>query len=316
MISDFSIALNSLDKTDWAKHIESVLDGLKPELQTTRGFIRKLKDATEDAKNQKIDSLFKQFYASGTGNLDIRVDEFASKIERINDEAQIVPQYDLLQTIIGCGDLSSYPNLKAVQDILLLPSTSPLLKQRLYAVTLKVGGQSLSQGNKSNAGLAGEYIARAVLSSVGLVSGKHYREQYKSTKGSDTDFAFPCVNDFEDSKLEVLIAVQLSTNDRARLTTSELKQGVVGYVLTGNGLKVSTKSLSDIGTQIISSYLDANHKMVCHGDEIRRELTRISERLKNSPEDSQLSRRKKYFSENAVSFEDFANKMSKYLPIP
>ena len=95
---------------------------------------------------------------------------------------------------------------------------------------------------------------------MGLIPDQHYREQYKSESGSDTDVAFPNVNDFEDSKLEVLVAVQMSTNDRARLTSSELKKGVVGYVITGNGLKASSKVLKDIGNQIVSSYLDANIK--------------------------------------------------------
>ena len=175
-----------------------------------------------------------------------------------------------------------------------------------------MSNQTLSQSNKSNAGQAGEAFARAVLSSVGLVPGKHYREQYQSESGSDTDIAFPCVNDYEDSKLEVLVAVQMSTNDRARLTTSELKKGVVGYVITGNGLRASTKTLSDIGTQIISSYLDNNIRLVCYHEEIRAELHRIEELMDKSPAREELLTRKKYFENFALSLSEFAEKMSRF----
>lgn len=311
MSSDFGTALLHLDQPDWHQHISIVEKVLKPELQKN-GFIKKLKQKEEGERKGKTEHLYQNFFDSGASNLDERIEELTSELQRINDAAQLTPEYDLINTITSHVDLSAYPNLTIVQRVFRSPDSSTLMKHRLSAVLFKIGGQSLSQGNKHSAGQAGELMARAILSSVGLVSDQHYREQYKSESGSDTDFAFPRVNDYEDSKLEVLVAVQMSTNDRARLTSSELKHGVVGYVLTGNGLSASTKTLKDIGTQIISSYLDSNLKMVCYAPETQRELKRISEMQKKSPNDPQLLTRKKYFSEFTTTFEDFAQKMSRF----
>lgn len=307
-----STSLASLYKPDWHRHVSVVEEVLKPELQTKNGFIRKLKEKVEGERKGKIEQLYQNFVDSGASDLDQRIEELTSELQRINDAAQLTPQYDLINAIASHVDLSAYPNLTIVQRVFLSPDSSTLMKQRLSGVLFKIGGQSLSQGNKSNAGQAGEGFARAILSSVGLISDQHYREQYRSQSGSDTDLAFPRVNDYEDSKLEVLVAVQVSTNDRARLTSSELKNGVVDYVLTGNGLSASTKSLQDIGTQIISSYLDSNLKMVCYAPETERELERISEVQRRSPSDTQMSIRKKYFSEFTTTFEDFAQKMSRF----
>ena len=257
MIANF---LGNIDGSEWHTCIAPIEGKLKPELQTSRGFIRKLKEDADHERKASIDELLNYFADSGTENLDSRIDEFTSELRRINDAAQLSLQYDLLGAISNYPDLTNYPNLESVQSVLRSPDTSRVAYQRIAAILFKISNQSLSQGNKSNAGQAGESFTRAILSSVGLIPDQHYREQYKSESGSDTDVAFPNVNDFEDSKLEVLVAVQMSTNDRARLTSSELKKGVVGYVITGNGLKASSKVLKDIGNQIVSSYLDANIK--------------------------------------------------------
>ena len=302
----------SLDQPDWQRRISEVESHLKSELQSPKGYLRALKEDFEVTRKRRIEDLLDSFFDSGIGGLDARIDDFTSEILQINQDAQVSLQFDLLSTLTNYSDLSKYPCLARVQSILRSEQTSTLLYQRIAATLFKVSNQTLSQSNKSNAGQAGEAFARAVLSSVGLVPGKHYREQYQSESGSDTDIAFPCVNDYEDSKLEVLVAVQMSTNDRARLTTSELKKGVVGYVITGNGLRASTKTLSDIGTQIISSYLDNNIRLVCYHEEIRAELHRIEELMDKSPAREELLTRKKYFENFALSLSEFAEKMSRF----
>ena len=308
-------SLANLESPDWVNHISYVEKSLKAELQTQAGFLRKLKEESEKTRKHQIDSLLAAFYNSGTDLLDERVDTFTSTIYRINQNAQISLQYDLLNTIKTNPAVHAYPCLNDAKTLLLADSTSKLLHERIAAVLFKISNQTLSQSNKSNAGVAGELFARAILSSVGLQPNKHYREQYQSDTGSDTDIAFPNIKDREDAKLEVLVAIQISTNDRARLTSSELKKGVVGYVVTGNGLKASTKALKDIGTQIISGYRENNIRLVCHRDEIQIELDRITSLIKTSPNRNELLTRKKYFEESAFSFSDFADKMSRFLTI-
>ncbi len=144
-------------------------------------------------------------------------------------------------------------HLKQSLEFCIHPNHNTVVADRLKALLARVMNESLSQANKSNAGEAGENLVRAILAGVGLEKDVHYREQYKSQSGSDTDFVFPCVEDEEDHKVELFLAVQMSSNDRARLTSSELKIGGKPFVFSGNGLAASKKNLKDIGAQIIES---------------------------------------------------------------
>ena len=73
----------------------------------------------------------------------------------------------------------------------------------------------------------------------------------------------PYVEDEQDHNVEVYIAVQFSSNDRARMGRSELGKGASNYLITGNGMDSSTKDLTDIGADIIGDYTDDNIKIVC-----------------------------------------------------
>ena len=302
--------LEGLNQEGWERLVLEVEPILKDELQGTSGLISALKKEKKSERQQSIQQLFDEFENSGTDQLDDRVDEFTTSIERINMTSQITLQYDLIQTLLNDSDLTLCPALTSVRHVLKRNPTSQSLHHRISAILYKIANQSLSQGNKSNAGQAGEAFARAILSSVGLLPNVHYREQYKSKSGSDTDIVFPFVEDYEDSRLEALVAVQMSTNDRARLTYSELSKGVVGYVVTGNGMTASSKNLSDIGLQIISSYFDNKVRIVCNKTEIKSELERIYSMLKKDPSSDEYAVRKKYFEEFSLSFEDFAKRMS------
>lgn len=308
----FANNLNALNTEAWKEHIPLVEGKLKPELQTAQGFLRVLRSEFDDNRKNEIQVLLNSFLNSGVTDLDNRIESFTSQLLRINHESQLPMQYELIGTILKYPDLSSFPCLEEVQKLFQESNLKDPLCQRVIAILFKLANQSISQSNKSNAGQAGEVFVEAILSSVGLVKDEHYRVQYASESGSDTDIAFPCVSDFEDSKLEVLAAVQMSTNDRARLTSSELKKGVVGYVITGNGMKASSKRLRDIGTQIVSKYHDDKIRMVCFRYEIDSELKRITEAIEKSPDKNELVKRKEYFSDFAISFEEFAQKMSRF----
>lgn len=308
----FLNSLHALNTNEWRDYIPLVEENLKPELQTTKGFLRKLRNEFDDSRKNEIQTLLNSFLNSGTTDLDNRIEWFTSELLRINQESQLSIQYELIGTILKYSDLSSFPCLKEVQNLFRNSNLTDPLCQRVIAVLFKLANQSTSQSNKSNAGQAGEVFVSAILGSVGLVKDEHYREQYASESGSDTDIAFPFVSDFEDSKLEVLAAVQMSTNDRARLTSSELKKGVVGYVITGNGMKASSKRLKDIGTQIVSKYHDDKIRLVCFRGEIDAELERITKAINKSPDKNELLKRKAYFTDFAISFEEFAQKMSRF----
>jgi len=171
---------------------------------------------------------------------------------------------------------------------------------------------SISQGNKSNAGSVGESLVEAIFSSEGAVRNIDYRTQYKSNVGSDTDFVIPFIEDFNDSQIEVLIAVQMSTNDRARLVTSELKTGGIKYMFSGNGLEASSKKLKDIGDQIVQSLLKDNVKMICYAPGLEEEKLRLKEKIRNE-NDLQVSQaRLNYFEQYAITYTQFRKNIKRW----
>lgn len=318
---DHRTLLRSLGDADWQKNISVIESKLKEELQGSKGFIRHLRSSLlrEADKNREsfFDALEKPFYTNGIDNLDERINAYATEMLKFNQNADLTLQYDFFSVFPKFLTNTRFPFLFCVSDLFTATQSSESfestekVKDRLSAILLKVINQSLSQSNKSNAGVAGERIVKAVLSACGLIKDVHYRTQYKSKSGSDTDFALPYVEDYNDSKVEVLIAAQMSTNDRARLTSSELKSGVVSYVVTGNGLSASTKSLKDIGSQIIETYMHANIRLVCYSHEIQNEIDRLTRQMGENSNHSESSRLQ-YFKSSAISFTAFAKSMKRF----
>ena len=298
--------LFSLNTGDWTSVVEKVHACLKPQLQN-KSFIDLVKSEYQEERKSMISDLVDSFFDTGTDNLDLRVLDFTNQMKTINDRYQMSLKYDFVKIIKTHDGVNQYDNLCKVRDFLLMDSNDySLAYSRLSSVILEISNQSMGQGDKSNAGQAGEDMVRAIFNSVGLVKDLHYREQYKSTAGSDTDFVLPNVDDYCDSQVDALVAVQFSTNDRGRLAPSELKQGGIRYMVTGNGLPASKKSLKDIGSQILQNFAYLNIRLVCLHDEIEHETQRI-----DSMTDPDIERLK-YIQSSAISFSTFANKVKSF----
>ena len=295
-----------LNTKDWVSVVDKVHDCLKSQLQQET-FIAMVKSEYQEERKSIISELGDSFCNTGSKNLDARVLEFTNKIKTINDHYQMSLKYDFLEIIKTHEGVGDFDDLCKVRDFLLINSGKyPLAYARLSSIILEISNQSMGQGDKSNAGQAGENMVRAIFNSVGLVKDLHYRAQYKSNAGSDTDFVLPNVEDYCDSQVDALVAVQFSTNDRGRLVSSELKQGGVRYMVTGNGLPASKKSLQDIGSQILQTFAHLNIRLVCFCDEIEHEKQRI--KSMTDPDIERFS----YFESSAISFSTFANKVKHF----
>ena len=295
-----------LNTDDWMSVVGKVHHCLKPQLQN-KSFIDRVKSEYQEGRKIIISDLVDSFCHTGSENLDNRILDFTDQMKTINDHYQKSLKYDFIEIIKTHEGVVQYDNLCKVRDFFLLDASDHLLAYaRLSAVILEISNQSMGQGDKSNAGQAGENMVRAIFNSVGLVKDLHYREQYKSMAGSDTDFVLPNVKNYCDSQVDALVAVQFSTNDRGRLVPSELKQGGVRYMVTGNGLPASKKSLKDIGSQILQSFAYLNIRLVCFGDEVEHE----KQRIKSMPVLD--GERLKYFESSAISFSAFANKVKHF----
>ena len=310
----FEKLLNKITTNDWHDAADQLYAKLKPELQTQKGFIRSIKEQNEQDRKDAIEKELNQFNNSGTDNLDGRINLLISTIEEINNSFKTALQYDLIETIYSYKDIKNYPCLYKVKGFLKKDTTSLLGYNRVCAILYNICNHSLLQANKSNAGTAGESMVRAIFNSVELYKDIHFSEQHKSKKGSDTDFVFPCVSNFDESNIEVLVAAQLSTNDRGRLASSELKQGGIKYLVTGNGLDAATKNLQSISHEILQSFENENIRIVCFKDEITIEKKRVENRVKNSNGEAKEKHkaRLKYLNSHTLSYASLAKKLEHY----
>jgi hypothetical protein len=301
-----------LDTAGWREVIDDLYGAVKPEMQGTHGFIRSMKANGEPVRKQAINAHLASFKGRNSiAGLDVDIDALADQMMDINHKASANLYYDYMSILEGEADLSNFPTLKLMQDFVTNPKNTRISVNRLNGLLARVINESLSQANKSNAGEAGENIVRAILSAAGLKKDTHFREQYQSSKGSDTDFVFPCVPDGQDGKVEAFLAVQMSSNDRTRLTSSELRQGAVPFVFTGNGLAASKKRLRDIGNKIILDQRSKSVRIVCLQGELDFEKCRLNKIIEKGEPPADIVDRLDYFDSFGFSMEAFADYVRK-----
>ena len=191
---------------------------------------------------------------------------------------------------------------KKINDITTLNRLNNIVSQLIFG--------SLSQSNKILAGISGEELARSILISAGLKDGKDFRSQYQSEAGSNTDFILPFVEDFNDTKVQCCIAVQYSSNDRARMVDSELKHGSK-FFMTFNGCHGSTKKLKDISKPIIRNQDNARLQLVCLKSHLESEKVRIEDLIDIGKEVDDNKIILNFLNKNSIGFEEFAEKIKK-----
>lgn len=118
-------------------------------------------------------------------------------------------------------------------------------KAFLYTMIGKVLEGSLSQARKSIGGNLAEKIIHTLLEKQNF--------NVKSQDGSETATNTDLVVITDQGKH--CIAVQLSTNDRMRLSTDEYGKDSTNYLVSLNGCTVSKKSLTDISLQRMSTWM-------------------------------------------------------------
>ena len=131
------------------------------------------------------------------------------------------------------------------QILLIIKNGSHEEKAFLYTMIGKVLEGSLSQARKSIGGNLAEKIIYTLLEKQVF--------EVKSQDGSETATNTDLVVTTTSGKH--CIAVQLSTNDRMRLSTDEYGKDSTNYLVSLNGCTVSKKSLTDISLQRMSTWM-------------------------------------------------------------
>ncbi len=299
---------SKLGEDGWELFSKRIYVPLKAELQGGHGFIRRIKELDEPNRKGEIAHRMGAFFnKNDLSGLDDEINELADAMLEINDRYSTKIYYDHIAYFHKPIFNTGFPWVASIGAFLDTNDASSVAVRRLLGVTSRVVNESLSQANKSNAGEAGENIVRSILSAAGLVRDQHYREQYKSREGSDTDFVFPYVPDRQDHKVDAFVAAQMSSNDRTRLTSSELKTGAKAFMFTGNGLKASKKKMSSVGHQIIEGLKSKRVQLVCYKSEIEREKSRLKKAINAGKKDStELEDRLDYFENYTLSFSEFS----------
>lgn len=300
--------IKELEDKNWLENAIRISTDLKKELQGNKGgsLIKEFRSNYEPKRIAKIDELKRKIIMeSSVKNLDIKINELTKKIGQINENINYIINFNLLEYVYQQKDKLNMncPISVQISKIMYeendLPSNILIRSLSIFNTTVV---NSTRQSAKSNAGNAGELFVDVLLQVAGLQEGKTYKKQHKSDSGSDTDFVIPYVEDRKDQDVDIFIAVQFSTNDRLRMTLSELKPGARHYVIIGNGLDASSKELKDIGDEILNSMKEKNIQLVCLN-------SKREEFLKSL--DKSNSDKYEYFKDYSIGFADFADKLRK-----
>ena len=271
--------ITKLDQENWQSYLERIYEHLKPSLQGDRGYIKKYKDYYhhDERRKEELLTASNDFLSHvNISNLDMELNEYGSEIYRINKSYQNILFHDYMKVLDQIVDLYDVSEMSTILDAINGENTVSLtIRHRLHSIISRIFMESASQGNKSQAGVAGEDIVLNMLEAIGLEKNVAYKTQHKSVSGSDTDFVFPYVEDNRDQDVEIFLGTQMSSNDRTRLIDSELKPGGQKYLFTCNGMSFAKKTIQDIGLQIINKLKDGNVKIVCYKPELESEVDRL-----------------------------------------
>lgn len=289
-----------LSTEHWESYSKEFENHYKDLIQTPKGAVKKFKDI-----------LIKELLS-----IDDSVVEFTSKpsLEMLDEQINELGDYAWKKNE-HLGDLIlinfwKYVDKYASEDVHLkdLRFLSNQIKNmdldtdtkfRINDLIKKYINQSLNQSRKSSAGTMAELITESLLKKIGLEEGLHFRKQFKSSIGSDTDFVFPYVEDGQESKVEIFCAVQMSTNDRGRMASSELKAGGEKYLITYNDFSFSTKDSNSISEEIVNNWKQSGQKLVANS-------VGMEKMIKESQ-----GGKKEFYENYAISFDEFLEKLKK-----
>ena len=297
-MNDIELLIQRLNEDNWLNYIDDISKKIKPRIQKN-GALKLIREKVNEDYKDEVAFLYSEFISNDSIiNLDAQIKTLTNEILKINNLKNNAIYFEFFKYIKYIENHNNkFDDLIFIANLMEDINTDISLKLKLNSIVSQIINQSISQSNKSAAGGVGEAITEAILNKMGFVDGMQYKKQFKSKEGSDTDFVFPHVKDFDDINVQIFMAVQFSTNDRARLTSSELKTGGEKIALTYNDFPSSTKKLKDIGDQIVGNYKKERVRLVAYSQGIEKEIIRC----KNNSKTNRLE----YFQDYASSFEEY-----------
>ena len=296
--------IEKISNDNWELHVDEFRTHCKDLIYGPDGARKKILDEINESNEHIKRRSTKKFISNKSlDNIDTEIEIFGEHLKKINLSVNTnlyINFWDYVNKYLEednhLKDLLYITNLINSNDL------EERIKFRINDLIKELVFQSNNQSNKSKAGSEGEHITECLLIKARLEEGTHYKKQFKSSTGSDTDFVFPYAKDGDEPSVEIFCAVQMSTNDRGRMAASELKAGGEKYLLTYDDFSFSSKTLNDIGTEIINDMKEKGQKLIANSEG-------INKMINNS-----TGSKKEFFESRAISIKDFLLKLqNRYL---
>lgn len=244
------LAIGNDDLTDmsYIDAYKKVFNILKEIFQGKAGYASFIKRKVASKFHNFLENLYDDLIISKEKNFSDYIEQASIDIYDLvlGQERVVFSQIaDNLIDFKNQNKLSNQNKIILNQIIEIIDSDNEKAKVFLFLMIGKVLEGSLSQARKSLGGYYAEQIIKVFLE----------KQQYQiltqdgSKTATNTDFVV-----IKNEHIHC-IAVQLSTNDRMRLSTDEYQQDSTNYLISFNGCTVSTKGKSDISSQRMSTWI-------------------------------------------------------------
>jgi hypothetical protein len=291
-------------------------EALKPVFFTQKGFMNWRWDEVRERTKLDVAYRGERLLEKDYDSLDELVVEFTSYASALYQGRQGSAFFDNDEQFpYWPAERVARPALKLTAQIRSALESTGRARERAIILIAQFAERSSSQSRKSIAGNVAQDAVELVLRSAGLNKSIGYGTQFRF-RGSDTDFIVPFAAHGDVSAVRAFIAVQSSTNDRARLSSSELHRGADRYLVSLNGCPASPKSTTDIGDELVGKYIEDENFYVIIDSERRHAVQDATTRLNKAKSSGGIGldnsrRRIRWLQNYAINFDEFAERIKR-----
>lgn len=304
--------LNGIEVTD--RNYIDMKEALKPIFFNSTGFMSWARENQKGQIKKSILQYGEELLISAHEDIDKFMHSFISKASEINQGAQLKLFYsDLLskfESFNGEKLSKKHKNLLRIIQTSLKADDSKVKTTAIMLVSLFAESSNVNS-RKYGAGKAAEDAIELLFKHLGLKEGVTYRRQF-GNQGAKTDFVVPHAEDKEVHNVNAFIAVQASSNDRTRMSSSELHRGAMRFLCSFNGCSASTKDTKDIGNDLAAGYLkDETYYVVIESERLKaiEETEQRVAEFKGKPEYENASLKLKWLKNYSLNYQEFSEKI-------
>lgn len=218
-------------KKETQRHIDKEADKA-----VDAAFIEHVGRSSEDVLVESIYSVYASVYQSASQQMFYQLPAIFLRFDKRFEDSELNRLIDVLKRA--------------------LKSRKIVTRTRAVMILGKFAESSDAQARRALAGSASTKTLEWFLKSINWRENEEYGKRFMY-QNSVTDFTIPAVRDWHAYEVQAYIAIQSSTNDRAKLTASALHGGARRYLCSLNGCYASSKSTKDISDALARSFRES-----------------------------------------------------------